>query len=595
MPSPLITAGKITEWQSLYSESHPWALALKAQADGAVVEEIGVVQIIAYHMTGTASYLTDAKAKFLAWFSQGPADRNTSREFSVTTALMYMWLEPHYNAGELEDLQAVMDIWATGMLGYEVGHGTGIGDSDEVSCHMLGLLLYDMAMGDTTYQEMAASSGSLNVTEMLVEFEIYLDRAAGGEWIESREYNSGTVQIILLGILARGIGWFSAGLQTKINTFILEHGEQQRWLLCQDYAECVKWGDTEHEHSPVPASLVPIACIAIGAGGDPEGLVANWLANFLNVNNPNFASQHNLWRALLVFDPRDLPASPVADDIEGLRYASGVGLAIYNKGNHHVEVFGATAVHVQHEWNATNVRWAITTNGVSEFVLDAIQGYATSPQVMNTPLMAGLPFMFDRGIVTAQEISGGFETIWHTEGERYPQPFFDPPPAFGEITRTCTFLDSGTLTVADEFTGAAPTNTDRYLYYSDEYYVTQYPHLWMQIWHVPHATGIPTATAEGYTWTTPGGKVMNLVTDAPNKRVDTVTGGTLTATYSKEVIPGIAVNGYINEGERGGWIIQLGTDTTPTATITTSFTAEGEAPPAGFDSRRSLRQLLMRR
>jgi hypothetical protein len=53
--------------------------------------------------------------------------------------------------------------------------------------------------------------------------------------------------------------------------------------------------------------------------------------------------------------------------------------------------------------------------------------------------------------------------------------------------------------------------------------------------------------------------------------------------------------GVIDETERSGYLIQLGSNSTPTATITTSFSLGAvPGPPPGFVSRPSFRQLLRR-
>lgn len=586
MPSPLITAGKISEWQSLYAADHPWALQAKAFADGTPLDASGIWPLIAYHMTGTSQYITDAKADYFAYFADTPSDRNTSREYSWLLALMHMWLESHFVGGELAASVVKLEGWAESMLGDAVGHGTFSTDSDEVSCHMMGILLIDMALGGNTYEVMdAIGQGSMNVTQMRAEFATYFTKAAGGEWIESgEEYNYGTTMIFILSAKALAIAQFP-----ELEAWLPDFAERLRWLVTQDYTEAVKWGDAEHAHSFGWAKMLPLCCIVAGVSAEPaSSALLNFIGNVIAVQTASLPGQYLLWRALLSIDPRDIPSSPTAENLSGTNYASGVGHVIRKVGNHHFEFFGCHALDVHHQWNATNVRWSYTSGGVSRYVLDMCQGYGTSHTYMSTPLMYGLPFMYDRDIVSVANITGGIRATWHTEGERYPPPFYDPPPAFGTLDRVIDFMDAGTVTCTDTFTGSAPTNTSRYLYYGDQYHVENATHPLIQLWHFPHATAEPTPTVDGYSISLPGGNVLSLVTNSAAKRCDQLGGGVDTGYYTEGPIDGLYYGGYIPAEEREGYVVKLGAS----STITTSFSL-GE--PAGFTSSRSFRQLLRRR
>jgi hypothetical protein len=603
MASPFFQSGTlVTLLQELRVANHAWWQLIVTNAAGTPLVDSGIWNLL--YIKGkdgapTAGEIAAMITKAAAWFADEPADRNTTREYGAHLGQMCMDMDEFFTSEERTAFQTKVNNWCTDCLGNgQPAHGTFSADSDEVKAHRRCVEFGDMYLGDDTYRTMVAGGASSDYSEMVAEEATYFNtKAVGGEYIESgEEYNYGSLQWAVLYAAAQSFTGYAA-LEAWLPSCALRLQKQ----LTQDLAECVKWGDTEHQHDHVAARYLPLMCIVIAAGGDADGSLLNYLGHYVQANPPALNSQYDLWRALLAgFDPRDIPASPTALDLDGTDFASGVGHVIRKSGDHHYEFFGSHRVEVHHEWNAQDTRWAITRDGVSEYVLDRIQGYAQSSTCMNTILLAGMAQMHDREITEVVDIAGGCRATWFTDGCRYnTATFFDPPPPFIEFTGTITFHDSGKVTWVDSYDGDWPTRAvdpdNRYLFFNDEdaiaTAVAQDKFVSRTV-QVPHAAGIPTATAEGYTWTTPLGKTMTLTTDYPNKSVSSLEGGELSGGAYVVTSGNLSLHGYINEPERSGWLIQLWSGETGEQSYTTEL-QEGEgSPPEGFVSSRSFRQLL---
>lgn len=237
---------------------HPWHDLAIRLASSPPYGDHGQWAMWAWGLTGELRYFQVAIARALETFPESPNNRNDSREDAWLLGEMAyeLWLAPGTDTQRLA-LNSRLENWAEAILRY-----TDPADSDEVVGHYFGLRLIDRALG-SDYCQRPGNVGAAAMRERIREF---CGWAAGGEWIESSEYNLGTLQLLFCGAKLVGLDEFP-----EVVELMPQVREQLTWHLTPDGNDCVQWGDVQHPHSLDLHARVPLTAMV---GGDVRPLIA---------------------------------------------------------------------------------------------------------------------------------------------------------------------------------------------------------------------------------------------------------------------------------------------------------------------------------
>jgi hypothetical protein len=492
--------------------------------------DFGQWEAIVFKQTGNKSYARRAIDAASAAFKPLPSDLNDSREYAHVWPVLYEALQGDMTAKEREEWKTKLSSWSQFMVS-----NTRLNDSDVVVGHYFPILKTDGLLG-TTY------SSNPIVPQMWEAILSFLVHAKNGEWIEAAVgYNEGTSQILLMGAwsVSPDLSRFP-----EIKAWLPELAKQLQWNITSNLKQPAHWGDIEHPRDILAHSRLPLMALVVGLGGDQDGKLLALLSRLAQQYKP-IDLYHTLYRTYWVFDSSLLQANPLADNPQGIR-TTGPGLTIFRKGDDFLNTFSANPVGVDHQMNDWDVR--LYKDG--EWLLDHPLCYAPWG-VFNSGKVFGLGPMADRKTVSADVIEGKAKIIMETKGERYNQPYWDPPPAFLTLWRR-TILYGTELEIRDDFEGTEPTRLDRY-YSWDSAAISSRKHNWEQTFHSKRE---PTETPDGFIYLLDSGTPVKITSDAPYR--------------SKELeVKNVNVGTYMSASEEGWWMMRLSSDTPNRTSITT--------------------------
>ncbi|MBX9625357.1 MAG: hypothetical protein K2X82_16240, partial [Gemmataceae bacterium] len=531
-------------WNRMKAEGHPWykmAISL-ANATGTRAEQYGDIgswATLAYQMTGDAAYAQKAWAKIRPKITVDPGSANYIRQTFLQYARFYDWLSPGLTAGQKAEYAAGLNRWAEYSLGINTPKYTGgfrVGDSDQTIGQYFGLAFTDLALGTNW---LSRSAGTLPVggltatgsdpTTVRNAVAGYVQKSAGGEFLESTEYNLGTLQLLFQGVqgvrTATGKDYFP-----EVTALIPQVARAQLYSLTPDLRDSFQWGDTEKpgalelyyrgsllgtlagltRDDPAVGPYVQGAFNALGAkyGLTGYGSMAPLEVGVFGFVDPYAPAKD--WRGAL---PAGLTAVAGGQGIGYFRDGWGADGALLATQmptrisvDHEVAGFGDFRLYRKGEWAVNHPL--------------GYGGVAVGGDVMNTLLVAGLSSMYQRGVVAAETgANGAYQYSAGTTGGAYYNPYgyYAPPPAFlREWTRSTFYLPSAdgrssTVVLFDRVNATDPRSLPKYDRYAaaERSRIEKAPALVQ--WQI-NAPVAPTVTAGGLSWATAGGQQVQVST-----------------------------------------------------------------------------------
>lgn len=533
----------------LWTDRHPWALEvqnLAARPIGAY-GDLGQWHHLLYVMTGDGAHARESIARGLRGLTPEPTwGRNETRETTIEWAWRYDQLKSQMTPEERQTWRDRLFRRADLILDRDPAKpwGTQLADSDETVGHYFGLA----AIAKYTAGEHARAPTLLQegiAPQMRAVIRQYCAKAADGEWIESAEYNLGTVQLLLMGVATAGVEDYP-----EVLAFAHEAAEQIRWQMTPDYKDAIEWGDDQKPNDPSIHHRVATCAIIAGVTGDPDGKVRAEIQRMTAGKEPK-DYWIDLYRALWFYDPVGESNYPQA---YGLRIARGAGLVIWRQPTelHYVHFPIHLGVHHQVPHCGD---YYVYRNG--EWECDHPEGYSQAATAANAPNFSNIWWFaglqpYDRGLVSAELLpGGGYRVVGRAAGTFLPPEYSDPPiPFLTEWVRVFEYDGKSTITVRDKFDGLDPAAPGMKL----ERYGGWYPTvpaqvaarvgLWSSLIHCPV---LPTETATGYTWKTRGGETVSVSLSGHEK---------VSVKPAKEVV----TFGYFNPGQLDGYVIQPASD-----------------------------------
>ena len=528
----------------LFAEGHPWALAVQEAADSSPYADFGQWDTLVYLGTGNEAYARQAIAQNKAALPIVPWGLDFTREYYTALALHYHWLRPAMTDEEAAEYRDRMFAWADySFAPVGSGKGTRKGDSDQITGVEPALRLVARFTSQEDPERSAAILANPQLVMMREEIRRYCELAKGGEWVESSEYNLGTLQLLLTGAYAVGIDQYP-----EVKALLPQIAEQQRWSITPDFKDAVDWGDVQQRGLHLNDRVALNAMLA-GLTGDPQSrALVHELTKGKQPNEYRFL----LYRALWAFDPT-VPAESYVHPV-GFR-TTNVGLSIERGPEHVCQIFAPIWLGVDHEGvNVPSVR--LWHRG--EWAVDDVSAYEPSSACRNTALMMGLgrsPYASFETIerLSAEKTDYGCRVVSRMAGRttNWRGDHHRPPTFLDDWTRTTDFYRPSKIIVTDAFKGRRPESLDAYAATEqDRMRITLA--LWQQVWHCPVE---PARIDGGYEWQTAGGQTVRLTSDCPRFKVlKTVNGEN-------------GISGYFN-GPLTGYQVRFLSDE-PTAEIRT--------------------------
>jgi hypothetical protein len=284
--------------------------------------DTGIWPAIAYQMTGDPQWV--AQSWLGPWGLQAMVnsilnDQNTAREVGAERVVAIDWIWPGCTVEQRASLlEAIIRLCTN-----EAAHGLRAIDSDQTTGIYMLFQFVKKAFGDPArpdrYHPLASSFadlpwvGGLDATgrDRTTSRNCILDyvtMAAGGEWVESSEYNGGTVRLLLMCAYGLGMEHFP-----EVAAWVPVAAKRNLLMMTDDLKKEYQWGDIQQPHTTQYWRLTTTSAMF----DDPH---ARWLVRTLMDLSPALAEP--LARALFLFDPygpeADRSTLPTLFDARGI-------------------------------------------------------------------------------------------------------------------------------------------------------------------------------------------------------------------------------------------------------------------------------------
>lgn len=488
-------------WTRMRNENHPYWQKLLSEAAVYNYDDRGMRRGIEFLMTGNVNRASSAWSIVDHWCGRtyrpaevathpnwcnedwnGKPPNNATRDQFLSLSLLYSWIADALPVQDKANFRDILEYWTDRVFNVNaVGHGTRATDSDEQVGHYFGVVLFALAIRDedpARSDQILSFAGNsnngintkplggvdatgANYNTQRNTIALFCQKARGGQFIESSEYNLTTARYLLVGAHAinyyYGVDKFpevTAMYQEFANAFVNE--------MTPDFRKSFQWGDVEVPDNLKYFNRVPLMSVVSGITKDPRALYL--FDRFYNANYPTNTA--DAWHMLAdPYSPKAAPAGQMA------HHASGRGLAYYHEGWNANDSFFASFMsnrpRVDHDWASLsnfglyrNGHWAIT-NPVG------YPGHEDhEPPYMNGLMIAG-------GVSSLQEATGetayqsGPGYLYHagaTAGQLFLSGRDNPPLEFvREWNRNTLYINhqdgSDSIVIFDRLNNCDPKDT----------------------------------------------------------------------------------------------------------------------------------------
>jgi hypothetical protein len=578
-----------------------WYKVIKGNADlsgtaNARYYDVGSWATLMYQITGEVSYVEKAWAQLQGFLTKvtSTISGDHSREFGIDYLIICDWLWPGLTAARRDQFEAKLaDLINHTYFGHP-GAGSGLprSDSDQLTSNYLAALMFIARFPtNPTAQTIAAfaTNGGLvstgaDKTTYRNTIRLYTELlAAGGEWIESGQYNLNTPLLMFLGTESLktyyGVDYFP-----EVTAWYSDFGKS---LLTHfgpglEMASFYQWGDEEHARN-VPkfrltqnlgavAGLLQNTLVGQQAHQLLIDLVAQYGAVGYNTMEPVLYP-----RGLFFFNPY-ASHTDWRTEANNRFTASGMGLMLHRSGydpedslmavhagNRPIDATGVGQVVEHHVEYLNDIE--LWKNG--EWALTHSRGYAGPPYTgfgSNAVLMHGFSEMARYKVGVAEQGTDYTFVDTTTGGSAVPAPYYDPPPIFcHEWTRGVLYVagETDTIIVYDRAHLDPVARLDRY-YAAQQDRIAFFDAIHPKLWNL-HSPVAPTIGTD-VRWTPLLPAVRSLRTYDINAEVaaNTPYGRRWVATFPVER----KHNTFLHPGVTQAWdtflnVIQAGTPVTP--------------------------------
>jgi hypothetical protein len=534
-----------------------WYKLMKTNAECACkYSDNGIWPTLMYQATGDPKYVSLAWSRLQQSFfplTGSALTGNFARENFAELVVFYDWLYPGLTSVQRAQFVAKLNEMETNLVtgnAYtDPDHPIRVDDTDQTTGSYFGIVFLYLATGDYNPTAVDVYSrafvGGLDATAVdratlrNAVGQYVTQMAAGGEWIESSQYNLGTVRLLLMGAegvrTATGQDHFA-----EVTRFATQAALRPIYFITPDRKASVQWGDDEHPRAFRDMLYSWETTNAMLAGLTQDSSAGPYIEQFVSsltdlYGDTGYLTAEPWARAFYFYNPY----APRADwrTLPRTFYAPGQGLLITRDGwsaastllevhmpqkqltiDHQVSYFGDFQVYRKGEWALTH---PITYAGPSLF------GDGT-----NSMLLGSFSSMAEYKSITAAEFAGdgSYAYLTGTTGGQKSAPGAYLPPAtfLHEWTRSVFYLPSldahsDTVVVFDRTNARNPValpNFDRYRTKSPDEQTAIRSELALKQWII-HAPVAPTVSPQTISWSTANNDltVSTLLPSAQNRTV----------------------------------------------------------------------------
>ncbi len=528
-------------WTQMYNENHPLWQRLKSQADTSnLYGDDGLRDGLVYLITGDTSYAYSAWQRVNWWCGDsyrpsGCAEpsRNSTRHNFTNLAILYDWISDALSSTDRANYRDILDHWVD--LVFSTGHGTRTWDSDEMTGHYFGVACYAVALMDedpTRASEILNFAGNdfikpvggldatgANTSTWRNTIKRYTTGiSVGGEWLESSNYNLGTLQYLLMGASAIN-AYYGEDKFPDVTALYDDFAEAMVQQMTPNFRDSFQWGDEQNPHDLRYWNRVPLMAMVSALSRDPEALYlfdVVYEANGTTNTGPS-------WPYFVdPYSSRQAPAGITS------HHASGHGIAYHHSGWGSNDSFYASTMfnytYVDHDRESLT-NFNLYRNG--GWAVSNPKGYYGGK--VEGPYMNGM--LISGGVAGANEAfgEGAFEAgdtfLYHsgtTGGQLVHSNYYDPPLEFvHEWNRSTMYWHntdgSDTIVVFDRLNVSDPKDTNtmptwRYEripdYIEERIDAANAYHQW--ILHIPDAN--PNISGDTIKWHADNGEEVTLRT-----------------------------------------------------------------------------------
>jgi|GEM_PF-6538459 len=532
-----------SNWQRMKNENHFLWQDLKAEADNNNIwDDDGLRDAMVYMITGDVNYAIQAYSNIshyagLTKSGDIPNSRNETRHKFGRMSMIYHWIKDVLPEQDKADFRDILEFWvvlctneleANATPVWKTKWQTRATDSDETVGHYFGIVLYALAIQEEdpvrsleilNYDVPGVYTppvGGLDVTAldhstMRNALATYAETMKGGQWIESTEYNLGTVQLLLAGIEAinnfLGVDKFpefTSQYNDLANSFIQE--------IVPGFTDAFQWGDTERPHDLFLYRRGALLSMISGITKNPKALYLIW---------NEYYKKKTEGGVYLYADPYSARKVP-----EGTSYhhAEGRGVAFWRNGWEENDSFVGSVM-----YNPTYVDHDLLS--LSNFSLWRKNGWALSSPLaystLNTAVLSNT-LLVSGAFSSVKEARGevAFDAsdkhLYHagtTGGRLNRKGFYNPPnETVHEWTRSSLYLhnddESDTVIIFDRVDASNPliSQSQEKINRYDKYHLPRVlknngKHQWLI--HMPET---PIINGNAINWTASNGEEIHFKT-----------------------------------------------------------------------------------
>jgi hypothetical protein len=479
---------------------------------------------------------------------------NFAREYSVDLVLMYDWLYPYLDSTQRSTFVSKLNDMFTYHINTEHARHS---DSDQTCGEFFSLAAFYELTNATNptivslWSTAAPDYGGLNATG--ADFQTRRNAinyyatvpGAGGEWVESTEYNLGTPVFVYEGVEC--LRTTPAGsCFPELDALAPQMAKRLVYMQAPDNTNSMQWGDDQNPRA-FDATVykwlnVMMTLVGVLSDGPERQHLQRKVIDLVAKYGLN--STHAAWaRAYLLYNPYATAAASLSDLDKGW-YAQGAGLSVWQDGfgaqdsqayihfpqerrniDHMVGFWGDFQLYRKGEFAVTHPIGYSTTvveGPGAAYLSDVCNGttikfFSSFPGVYQT----NSPFQFRR--VVGQKFSSDYAYACGTQGGAIHvatdidglSSYSDPPPAFcNEHTRSVLYLPSVAKTadvfiVYERVNAFDPQALVKFARYrtsnANEQSLIPAAHRWESHLH-PRTT--PTVSGNKTSWTTAGGQIV---------------------------------------------------------------------------------------
>ncbi len=516
----LVGAERLATWQGMKDSNHfMWQNAVNfcalTNTSGARYGDGGqwcaVVAVVNNDAAAAAKVIAKLKGADLNAYG------NEVRQSFIVSVFMLDMVRPWITAADVAVLTPIFDKWAA------FSPGLRLDDTDALVGEGVGALLWDIYNGRNPGSRANIYGG----------MRLAVSMADGGQWMESSQYNTNTLQLLALGNVAYRAAT-GQDVVPGISTTLYQAGLVEALHVTPDLNAAVQWADDQWPREFTGRLYQRLAFLGSSPHPYAQGIVSALVAKYPAISGPGLMGFGLLiWRT-------DVAGQPVPAQITHV--APGLGHLFRRDGQTLSWAAAQNGVAADHSGTSSPSDVQVYRNGWLLTHPIAYYGLESSELVANGATYAGLSIFNDRKFAWSAEGNGWSAIAGISTGKYWAGGWSGQFLKHGHrVTVLATIAGEPVVIVRDSVDMVDPRSlqADLSSYYNQwtRDRIIEFDGKPASLWHMPMQ---PTVAGNRVSWTTANGTPVSLWLD----------GQTSVSVVSEEVAhPGGDVTGEEKVGK----------------------------------------------